>query len=60
MFGQTLVVNVASQRVMDKLGMVLVAEEPAPEDMQAVEGSERGGYRYEITQEQWEQRQAAQ
>ena len=29
-----------------------------PEDMLAVEGAEFGGYRYEITRDQWEQQQA--
>jgi hypothetical protein len=30
-----------------------------PDDMLAVEGADLGGYRYEITREQWEQRAAA-
>jgi hypothetical protein len=30
-----------------------------PEDMLAVEGAELGGYRYEITKEQWERRQGS-
>ncbi|MET9252211.1 hypothetical protein [Streptomyces sp. NPDC003717] len=29
---------------------------PTPDDMMAVEGSEHGGVRYEVTKEQWELR----
>jgi RimJ/RimL family protein N-acetyltransferase len=54
-WGETMAVNAASQKVMEKVGMSVVEEIPTPEDMQAVEGAERGGFRYEISKEQWEQ-----
>ena len=47
-------VNVASQKVMEHVGMSVVAQIPTPEDMQGVEGAERGGFRFEITKEQWD------
>jgi hypothetical protein len=36
--------------------MVVTQDLETPEDMLAVEGVELGGFRYEITKEQWEQR----
>ncbi|MEV7565406.1 GNAT family N-acetyltransferase [Streptomyces tanashiensis] len=51
----TMVVNRGSRNVMEKLGMTLADTIPTPPDMMMVEGSERGGVRYEITGEQWEQ-----
>ncbi|MEO6412753.1 MAG: GNAT family protein [Pedococcus sp.] len=48
--------NVASQKVMEKVGMSIVESIPTPDDMQGVEGAERGGFRFEITREQWERR----
>lgn len=55
-WGETMGVNVASQKVMEKAGMSVVAEIPTPDDMQGVEGAERGGFRFEITKEQWVRR----
>ena len=52
----TLPTNRASRRVMEKVGMSVVESIPTPEDMQGVDGAERGGLRYEITREQWERR----
>nr|WP_230322852.1 GNAT family N-acetyltransferase [Cellulomonas hominis] len=58
-WGATMALNRPSQRVMEKAGMTVAQTLPTPEDMLAVEGAELGGYRYEITREQWEQRRAA-
>ena len=55
-WGETMAVNVSSQNVMEKVGMSVVESIPTPEDMQGVEGAERGGFRFEITREQWERR----
>lgn len=57
-WAETMTVNRPSRNVMEKLGMTLTESIPTPDDMMAVEGSELGGVRYEITKEQWEQRQA--
>ena len=53
-WGETMALNVASQHVMEKVGMAVTQTVETPEDMMAVEGAELGGYRYEITREQWE------
>lgn len=55
-WGATMALNRASQHVMEKVGMTVTEALETPEDMLAVEGAELGGYRYEITKEQWEQR----
>ena len=55
-WGATMAGNLASQRVMAKVGMSVVESIPTPEDMQGVEDAERGGFRYELTREQWESR----
>jgi RimJ/RimL family protein N-acetyltransferase len=55
-WGETMALNLSSQRVMEKVGMSVVSEVPTPEDMMGVEGAERGGFRYEITREQWARR----
>ena len=55
-WGETMALNVSSQRVMEKVGMSVVESIPTPEDMLGVEGSERGGFRFEITREQWARR----
>lgn len=47
-------VNLASQKVMEKIGMSVVEEVPTPHEMRGVEGAERGGFRFEITKEQWD------
>lgn len=52
-WAETMTVNHASRAVLDKLGMTLVDSIPTPPDMLMVEGAERGGVRYEITEEQW-------
>lgn len=57
-WGATMALNRASQRVMEKVGMTVAETLPTPEDMLAVEGAELGGYRYEITREQWERSRA--
>ena len=59
-WGETMALNRPSQHVMEMVGMTVVQELETPEDMLAVEGSELGGYRYEITREQWERRRAPQ
>ena len=55
-WGETMAVNLASQKVMEHVGMAVVQEIPTPDDMQAVEGAEHGGFRFEITKEQWDRR----
>jgi RimJ/RimL family protein N-acetyltransferase len=55
-WGETMALNVSSQRVMEKVGMSVVESIPTPDDMLGVEGSERGGFRFEITREQWARR----
>ncbi len=52
-YGETMAANTGSQAVMEKVGMVVAEEIPTPDDMTAVEGSALGGFRYEITREQW-------
>jgi RimJ/RimL family protein N-acetyltransferase len=56
-WGATMFLNRASQNVMEKVDMTVTQTLETPEDMLAVEGSELGGFRYEITQEQWSSRQ---
>ena len=56
-WGETMALNRASQHVMEKVGMVVTQTLETPEDMLAVEGAELGGFRYEITKEQWEGRE---
>jgi RimJ/RimL family protein N-acetyltransferase len=58
-WGATMALNLASQHVMEKVGMTVTQTLETPEDMLAVEGAELGGYRYEITKEQWERRQGS-
>jgi len=58
-WGATMALNTASQHVMEKVGMSVTEVLETPDDMLAVEGSELGGFRYEITKEQWERRQLA-
>ncbi|MEN0128839.1 MAG: GNAT family N-acetyltransferase [Brevundimonas sp.] len=55
-WGETMALNLTSQRVMEKVGMTVTREVETPEDMMAVEGSELGGFRYEITRDEWEAR----
>jgi RimJ/RimL family protein N-acetyltransferase len=55
-WGETMALNLPSQKVMEKLGMTVTEQLETPEDMLMVEGSEQGGFRYEITREQWAQR----
>jgi len=54
-WGATMAVNLASRKVMEKIGMTVAGPLPTPEDMQLVEGADRGGFRYEISKEQWAQ-----
>jgi RimJ/RimL family protein N-acetyltransferase len=56
-WGATMALNRASQHVMEKVGMTVAQTLATPEDMLAVEGSELGGFRYEITKEEWARRQ---
>ncbi|PJI86593.1 GNAT family N-acetyltransferase [Luteimicrobium subarcticum] len=58
-WGETMALNHASQHVMEKVGMVVTQTVETPEDMLAVEGAELGGFRYEITREQWDPEQGA-
>jgi RimJ/RimL family protein N-acetyltransferase len=51
-WAETMWVNQASRHVMDKLEMRLAHAIPTPDDMLMVEGSEHGGVRYEIANEQ--------
>jgi RimJ/RimL family protein N-acetyltransferase len=55
-WADTMVLNSASRHLMEKVGMTLAGTLPTPSDMMAVEGSEQGGVRYEITAEQWARR----
>ena len=55
-WGETMALNLSSQKVMEKVGMSVVRSVPTPDDMQGVEGAERGGFRFEITREQWARR----
>ncbi|MFD8371220.1 GNAT family N-acetyltransferase [Streptomyces sp. NPDC059688] len=52
-WAETMAVNHGSRNIMEKLGMTLTDTIPTPPDMEMVEGSEHGGVRYEITEEQW-------
>lgn len=52
-WGATMALNRASQHVMEKVGMTVTQALTTPDDMLAVEGADLGGYRYEITREQW-------
>ncbi len=56
-WGETMCVNLPSQKVMEKAGMTIAKSVPTPDDMLMVEGSELGGLRYEIAKERWEQLQ---
>ncbi|MFJ5645598.1 GNAT family N-acetyltransferase [Streptomyces sp. NPDC093223] len=58
-WAETMTMNRPSRNVMEKLGMTLAENIPTPDDMMAVEVSEHGGVRYEITKEQWERRHAS-
>jgi len=49
----TMAANVASQKVMEKIGMTLAERIPTPPDMQMCEGAERGGVLYQIDRDQW-------
>jgi len=53
-WGATMALNRPSQHVMEKVGMTVIEKLETPDDMLAVEGAELGGFRYEITREQWE------
>ena len=55
-WGATMYLNRASQKVMEKVDMTVAETLETPEDMLMVEGSEHGGFRYEITKERWESR----
>ncbi|WP_456846227.1 GNAT family N-acetyltransferase [Cellulomonas sp. P5_C6] len=57
-WGATMSLNLASQKVMEKVDMTVTEILATPDDMLAVEGSELGGPKYEITKEQWERRQS--
>ncbi len=55
-WAETMAVNLASQRVLEKIGMSVLAPIPTPDTMQGVVGADRGGFRFEITKEQWDRR----
>ncbi|MFK0292498.1 GNAT family N-acetyltransferase [Streptomyces sp. NPDC090442] len=59
-WAETMSVNDGSRNVMEKLDMTLAGTRPTPSGMEAIEGSEHGVVRYEITKEQWEQQSWAQ
>lgn len=52
----TMSLNEGSRHVLEKAGLTVTATLETPPDMLKVEGAELGGFRYEITKEQWEQR----
>ena len=52
-WGATMALNLASQKVMEKVGMTFTETLPTPDYMLGVEHAELGGPRYEITKEQW-------
>ena len=54
-WAETMTVNRRSRNIMEKLRMTLVDSIPTPPDMEAIEGAEHGGVRYEITKERWGQ-----
>ncbi|WP_415953541.1 GNAT family N-acetyltransferase [Streptomyces sp. KLOTTS4A1] len=56
-WADTMAVNHGSRHVMEKLGMTFTSTLPVEEDERNVEGFERGGVRYEITEEGWKQQQ---
>ena len=51
----TMSLNDGSRKVIEKVGMTMTDTLDTPPDMLMVEGAEKGGVRYEITKEQWEQ-----
>jgi RimJ/RimL family protein N-acetyltransferase len=55
-WADTMSVNQGSRHVMEKLEMTFMGSMPLPTDMETIEGAEHGGVRYEITNDQWEQR----
>ena len=56
-WAETMWGNRGSQRVVEKVGTTFAAALPSPPtDVVVVEGSKHGGVRYQVTQEQWEQR----
>lgn len=55
-WAETIAVNHGSRDVSEKLKMTLADTSPTTPDMQMIEGSEHGGVRYEIAEEQWKQR----
>ncbi|MFI5952360.1 GNAT family N-acetyltransferase [Cryptosporangium sp. NPDC051539] len=58
-WGETMSVNHGSRNVMEKVGMTVAETLDTPPDMRMIEGSEFGGLRYEITEEQWAAREGA-
>ena len=50
----TMLLNRASRRVMEKVGLTFACALPTPDDMNMIEGAELGGVRYEIAKVQWE------
>ncbi len=55
-WGATMSVHLSSRKVMETVGMTAANTLETPPDMQMVEGAQHGGFLYEITREQWEQR----
>lgn len=49
----TMTAKVASQKVMEKIGMTLAEHIPTPPDLQMCEGAERGGVLYRIDRDRW-------
>lgn len=55
-WAETMAVNEGSRKVMEKIGMTPAGTLDTPPDMRTIEGWEKGGVRYEITRQRWEQR----
>ena len=53
-WGETMCVNRASRKVMEKVGMTFATATSTPPEMMMIEGAEHGGVRYEMTADQWE------
>jgi RimJ/RimL family protein N-acetyltransferase len=53
-WAETMSANQGSRKVMEKIEMRLADTIPTPPDMLMVEGSEHGGFRFEITKEQFD------
>lgn len=55
-WAETMTVNEASRKVLEKAGLIQTQTLETPEDMLVVEGSELGGVHFELTRDQWSRR----